>query len=196
MAAKAGGAWGLAILWLVLWTAPAPAAETLPLTGHHRLASGLVPVPGLAGLAEAQARAALQEVGLRGRVRLARRDCAGQAGAVVGQSPAAGQELAPGAWVDLIVCPPPSPARRVEVPDLRGMDESQAKALLKSAGLHLAVKKRPSCGQAGVAGSVLCQRPAPGQQLGRGRTVWVQVCRGRQETPPSAARPRGAAPPL
>jgi serine/threonine-protein kinase len=129
---------------------------------------------------EAQARALLQELGLRGRVRLERGGCAdpAQAGQVVDQSPPPGQSLPTGSWVDITVCPAPSPTRRVEVPDLGGLEEAQARALLKNAGLGLVVARRVGCAEPQAAGRVIWQAPAAGQQAKRGQRVAVRVCRG------------------
>jgi eukaryotic-like serine/threonine-protein kinase len=172
------GVLGLALL---LVAAGAFAADAWPQGANRRLGPGQVPVPDVRGLPEAAARAELSQTGLRGRVRQEAGACQdpASAGLVVRQRPEPGQDLTPNSWVDITVCPSLAPGRRVEVPNLYGQDEAQARAALKAAGLGMHVKRRVKCERDGLMGKVICQLPPAGEQARLGQRVAVSICRGR-----------------
>ncbi len=174
---------GLGILGLVilLGAAGAWAADSWPPASGRRLGQGLVQVPVVLGLPEASARAELSRAGLRGRVHQEPGACQdpAAAGLVHRQHPEPGQGLPPNSWVDISVCPALAPGRRVEVPNLHGLEEAQARAALKAAGLRMQITRREKCERADHLGRVVCQSPPAGEQAGRGQRVKVRVCRGR-----------------
>jgi beta-lactam-binding protein with PASTA domain len=81
--------------------------------------------------------------------------------------------------VDITVCPALAPGRLVEVPDLQGLEEAQAKAALKAAGLGMHISRRLKCERQDLMGRVIQQTPPPGQQARLGQRVAVKICRGR-----------------
>lgn len=176
-------AWGMGLaLWLVLVLATgALAGDAWPRANSRRLGQGQVPVPEVKGLAEASARAELSRAGLRGRVHQESAPCPdpAAAGLVLRQRPEPGVELPANSWVEISVCPQAPSGRRVEVPNLQGLDEAQAQAALKAAGLRMRVSKRVKCENPQLMGRVTCQSPPAGEQAQPGLRVAVRVCRGR-----------------
>ncbi|MFH1035428.1 MAG: PASTA domain-containing protein [Pseudomonadota bacterium] len=174
--------WGLLVLGLALLLPAAWswAADAWPAANSRRLGQVQVPVPKVLGLPEATARAELSRAGLRGRVHQEAGACQdpGSVGLVMRQRPEPGLGLPPNSWVDITICPELAPGRRVEVPHLIGLEEAQAKATLKAAGLGMRVTRRAKCQRQDLMGRVVQQSPAAGQQARRGQGVAVKICRG------------------
>jgi beta-lactam-binding protein with PASTA domain len=171
----------LLVLLVVFTAAGAWAADAWPLSSTRRLGQGQVPVPEVRGLPEVQARAELSKAGLRGRVHQESGACQdpATAGLVLRQRPEPDQDLPPNSWVDITICPPLAPGRRVEVPNLYGQDEVQARAALKAAGLSMQVTRRVKCERQDHMGRVVCQSPPAGEQARLGQRVAVRICRAR-----------------
>ncbi|MBI5522714.1 MAG: PASTA domain-containing protein [Desulfarculus sp.] len=181
MGALRGWGTGLALLLVFSWATGAVAGDAWPRANSRRLGLGQVPVPEVRGLSEAAARAELSRTGLRGRVHQEPAPCAdpAAAGLVVRQRPEPGAGLPANSWVEVAVCPQVPAGRRVEVPNLQGLDEAQAQAALKAAGLRMSVAKRLRCERPELMGKVTCQTPPAGEQARPGQRVGVRVCRGR-----------------
>lgn len=101
-------------------------------------------------------------------------------GFVISQLPSAGVELPPGANVALAVSLGPAPAQ-IRVPDLVGLDEQDAAALLSSTELRGAAYRSfdPSI----TAGEVIAQAPSPGTTAGLDGVVQYLVSEGPGEQP-------------
>jgi len=172
---------GLAALFLWAMAAGALAADSWPAASSRRLGQGQVPVPEVRGLTEALARAELSKAGLQGRVRQEAGHCQdpASAGLVLRQRPEPDQGLPPNSWVDITVCRRQATGRRLEVPNLHGLEEAQARAALAAAGLGLHITKREKCQRPDLLGRVVCQTPPAGEQARAGQRVKVRICRGR-----------------
>jgi beta-lactam-binding protein with PASTA domain len=131
----------------------------------------LVRVPELVGERSADARARLRELGLRATQRPA--ESSEPAGTVVGQTPAAGAEVREGSAVTLRVSTGPP---RTEVPDVVGMDESDAVSELERAGFVPQVVDEPTV-EPGEDGIVVGQSPTGGTARRQGATVTIRVGR-------------------
>jgi len=119
----------------------------------------VVHVPDVTGLAEADARGRVMEAGLEFTVRggLAHRDV--PEGAVLAQSPLAGQFARPGAPVEVTL------SRGPEVhtlPDVAGLSERQAVIVLERLGYEVDVERRED---AMAAGRAVETRPEAGSAL-------------------------------
>jgi serine/threonine-protein kinase len=169
------------LLLALAWAGGSWASDAWPRTSNRRIGPGQVPVPDVRGLSEAAARDELQKAGLRGRVHQKPGPCPGPAtaGLVVSQQPEPDQEVPAKSWVEISVCPPQATGRRVEVPLLLGLEEAQAQAALKAAGLRMQVTKRLKCSQPEKMNRVVGQDPPAGQQARPGQRVGLRICRGR-----------------
>ncbi len=127
-----------------------------------------VVVPNLIGLAsEADAERALDEVGLvLGTV--TPRDSDQPEGFVLDQDPVQGNTAEAGSRVDIIVS-----SGFVEVPDVVGQTESQARSDLSQAGLEAEVVYQTS--STASPGTVIAQSPDGGQRAKKGDTVTINV---------------------
>ncbi len=81
----------------------------------------------------------------------------------------------------------------VKVPDVRGIDQVEAGKRLEAAGLRAAVLAQPHSDQ--PAGIVIGQKPAPGEEVKRGREVGLTVSRGPEfvTVPDVTGQPRQTA---
>ena len=155
----------------VAWQSPV--AETaLPQGAVVRLGvSGgapLVSMPNVTDLDLGTARLVIEAAGLRmGRIDTTRNDL--DLGAVIGTAPAAGTTLKTGDIVQVTVSSgPPS----VRVPELIGLSVSAARERLAAAGLRVGVLEQRFEGQ---AGTVLAQRPAPGEMVTKESSVSLTI---------------------
>ena len=108
-----------------------------------------------------------------------------RSGQVVAQSPVPGQQLRPGATVDLVLSGGP-PA--LGVPSVEGLGASSARTLLEEAGFDVAVQQVPA---QVPAGAVSRTDPPPGTALTLPATVTLFVSLG----PPSVDPGLGTLPP-
>jgi eukaryotic-like serine/threonine-protein kinase len=131
-----------------------------------------VTVPDLSGKSRAEAQEALADAGLEARFEEAFSDEVPQAGRVIRQSTAAGQEVDKGATVTVTVSRGPL---TVEVPNVRGKSLADGRAEVEAAGLRVRVEEqpRPRIGpfRQGQYGRVEEQVPGPGTKAQRGETV-------------------------
>lgn len=131
----------------------------------------LVRVPDLVGERSTDARSRLRELGLRATQRPA--ESSEPAGTVVGQTPGAGTEVREGSVVTIRVSTGPP---RTEVPDVVGMDESDAVSELERAGFVPQVVDEPTV-EPGEDGVVVGQSPTGGTARRQGTTVTIRVGR-------------------
>lgn len=135
-------------------SAPAPVAVT---------------VPELAGVAQDQAVARLEAEGLRARVEVQPVGTA-EPGSVVAQEPAAGAEVRTGDLVSVVVA---EPAPDVSIPDVLGLPEAEAVAVLADAGLTS--RTEPWVSGTDPPGSVVSQAGNPGNLVAAGSEVVLTV---------------------
>jgi beta-lactam-binding protein with PASTA domain len=95
---------------------------------------------------------------------------------VVTQKPAAGSEQEKGSTVTLFVS---QGRKQVAIPNVLGLQQSEAVAQLTKAGLDSAVVLVPN---AAPSGRVISQSPASGTKVSPGTTVRLNVSRGRNQT--------------
>ncbi len=147
-----------------------------------------VKIPDLAGLTEDQARARLENKRYRGLLalgRVATRESEKPTGKVFQQSPAGGTAVREHTRVDIIIAKVVPAARPVEVPDLAGLTEDQARARLDGVGLLLGRITSRDSDQA--SGTVMAQSPAAGTRVGR--DTRVDVVFAKKATPITAYMP-------
>jgi serine/threonine-protein kinase len=141
---------------------------TLAVSGGQRSAV----VPDVAGLGQQQARLAIENAGFQfGPITQQTSDQ--PRGAVVGSSPAAGEQIPLPAVVRIAVGQGPA---SLQVPDLTGRTVADARSTLEQLGLHLgAVSRDTSSFQ--PENTVLSQTPAAGQMIGAGGRVNLRISR-------------------
>ncbi|MDQ1295468.1 MAG: eukaryotic-like serine/threonine-protein kinase, partial [Actinomycetota bacterium] len=127
-----------------------------------------VTVPNVVGSTEDQAVQALTGKGLSGKVGERRQDPALPPGQVISQTPGAGQSMARGGSVTLVVSAGPA---QVGVPDVMHKKAKEAKEILEQAGFKVEVDRMMGA----PMGLVRSQTPAAGQQAAPGATVTLQV---------------------
>lgn len=135
-------------------------------------AAASVSVPEVLGLTLEAAEAVISESGLAlGAVD--RRVDSAEAWRVIGQQPAPGSMVVPGAPVALAISAGPERPRRV-VPALSGLDLDGARRALEAAGLGL-MDVVPVEAGGGRAGTVADQQPAAGANVAEGSFVTVYL---------------------
>ena len=127
-------------------------------------------MPNLVGLPLEDAEERLEDAGLPAEVR--RIFSEEPPGIVVAQSPAAGERVEADSPVRINVS---KGTGRVDVPDLVGLTEDEAKERLVDAGLKANVFEVPADAE---AGTVVAQNPPPGDVVGEGDTVRINVSTG------------------
>ncbi|NLV41620.1 MAG: PASTA domain-containing protein [Candidatus Hydrogenedentes bacterium] len=144
----------------------------------------LVTVPDLAGMTRAESEALLGRLQFSvGEVTEAYSPSA-PAGSVIGQSPAAGERVARGASVSMVLSKGPEPpsTEAVTVPDLRGMTEAEGMSSIQALGLVVGTVGHQY--DSGVpAGHVLEQLPAAGSRVAPGAKVSFVLSRGPRLVP-------------
>jgi serine/threonine-protein kinase len=126
-------------------------------------------VPAVAGMPQDEAEQALEDAGFKSRVDRVYDDEV-RNGRVVGTSPPAGSTLERGSEVTLQVSRGPE---QVEVPDVTGDSQDNARSALEGAGLRVGKITREESGEA--PGTVIEQSPAAGEQLDKGAAVDLTV---------------------
>jgi serine/threonine-protein kinase len=117
-----------------------------------------IPVPGVAGLQQSEAEAALTEKNLKFTVKPTF-DPSVVNGTAVGTEPKEGTALAPGTVVTLLVS---QGAKPVDLRDLRGLSRAEAVQILTGLGLVPDISER-NTDEEDERGRVLEQDPGPGQ---------------------------------
>ncbi|WP_329227842.1 Stk1 family PASTA domain-containing Ser/Thr kinase [Streptomyces sp. NBC_01460] len=127
-----------------------------------------VDVPDVTGLSVEDARAALDEAGLRTEVLAERVDSPEAAGEIARQSPGSGAEAAEGDTVELTVSKGP---RMLQVPDVTGKDVDEARSALEDAGFEVKVD-RPFLSFSDTVGS---QSVEGGRTAAEGSTITIRT---------------------
>ena len=127
--------------------------------------------PASRGAGAGGGREAAQDAGFKPQVERVFSDDV-RSGRVVETSPPAGATLERGSEVTLRVSRGPE---QVEVPDVTGDSEENARSALESAGLRVGKITREESGEA--AGTVIEQSPAAGQEVDKGGAVDLTVAR-------------------
>jgi eukaryotic-like serine/threonine-protein kinase len=147
---------------------------------------GTKTVPPVVGDQVAAARAAVTKAGLVPTVQDV--TSAKPPGQVVSQSPAAGNQLAPGSTVTLRVS-----AGGVRVPNVVGQTQAEATSELENAGL--VVQATTVTAPSGfTAGAVVSTNPAATKVVAKGSTVVISVAAAPTSAPPTTAPPTTAPP--
>lgn len=128
-----------------------------------------VAAPDVDGMTLGEARAALAGAGLRARV--GSLESEKPPGTVLAQSPHAGEDVARGTTVSLVVSGGAAP---VAVPDVERLAAADASRALRAAGLRPQIRPVRSTE---APGTVLAQVPAAGVDVRRGGTIRLQVAR-------------------
>jgi beta-lactam-binding protein with PASTA domain len=138
------------------------------------------PLPRVLEMPEAKAREKLDQLGFRPRLDGERPSDSFPAGTVIWQDPPPETVLQPNTIVQLIVSAGPV---LVAVPDVIGLNVTQASKILAAAGVRVGAVDSSSAGGS-EPGVVLATRPAAGVGRARGSTVALVVSRGGAPTPP------------
>ncbi len=145
----------------------APEGSTVTITVSA--GPGDAAVPTVVGMPQDEAEQALEDAGFKTRVERAFSDEV-RDGRVVGTSPPAGTTLERGSEVTLLVSRGPE---QVEVPDVTGDSEDNARSALEGAGLRVGKITREESGE--EPGTVIEQSPAAGEELDKGDAVDLTV---------------------
>ena len=132
-------------------------------------APATIPVPDVVGLAEADARAALEAEGFVVTTSEQVSDEI-EAGLVIETNPSAGTEVAPETTVDMAISTGPED---VEVPEFIGMTQAEATELAEEFGLTIAFVNDPN--RPDPNGIVVDQMPEPGEMVEPGTEVTAQL---------------------
>ena len=101
-----------------------------------------------------------------------------KAGDVIRTDPPAGQKLEPGSNVNLIVSAGPAP---IPVPDVIGLDQSDATQKLVAAGFRVSKTTEPS--RSVALNRVIRTQPGPGQAEPKDSTITIVVSSGTKQSP-------------
>ncbi len=158
-----------------------PAAGSVVQRGAHvsvvvSTGPASVGVPDVRGLTSAEAEHKLEQAHFKPNVQ-SRSSASVASGKVISTEPSQGVPLLMGSPVTVFVSSGPM---QVEVPEVTGQSEDEARGSLRAAGLHVgAVTKREEAGQA--AGTVLSQSPSAGSSVRSGEAVNLVVAKASQE---------------
>ena len=130
-----------------------------------------VEVPNVTGLSRESAESRLREEGFSAEV--SEEESERPRGEVVSQTPAEGSTVDSGSTVEIVVS---AGIPQVEVPDVLELSQERAAAEINGAGLNAEVRDKRTENE-DEDGIVLVQRPPPGSQRERGRTVVILVGR-------------------
>lgn len=131
-------------------------------------------LPRVLELPESKAREKLTELGFRARLDGERPNDSFPSGTVIWQDPPPGTIMMPNSVVQLVLSAGPV---LVAVPDVIGLNVSQAAKILAAAGVRVGTVDSSSAGGQD-AGVVLATRPAAGVGRARGSAVVLVVSRG------------------
>jgi len=148
-------------------------------TVHFSTGSAMVKVPDLSGKTQEDARKALKEAGLEGG-NASQEDSATVAkDRVIYTNPPAGNSVARGTTVDLVLS-----TGNTSVPDVSGQDEATAKKSIEDAGLQF--KKGDDVASAEVErGKAVSSNPAAGSSVSSGDTITVSFSSGAATPTPN-----------
>ena len=143
----------------------APPTATVPNVVHEAIERALV---------------ILKNAGLTPGSQTSRETTEARAGTVLSQNPAAGEKVARGKGVDLVVVASPL----ITVPDVVSKRVEEARSILKEAGLIPGQVTRREA-RAAPLGTVVEQKPQPGEKVAKNSRVELAVA-----VPPSVVMPR------
>jgi serine/threonine-protein kinase len=143
--------------------------------------SATVPA-GLSGLTEAAARDLLRQAGLVGGSSTLANSATVPAGSVISTKPASGAVVGVGSTVDLVVS-----TGKVAVPQLVGLSQADAEALLKANGLAIAVTEQENSQV--TPGKVTSQGDAFNSLVEQGKTISVIVAKAPAPSPSPTPTP-------
>ena len=148
-------------------------------TVHFSTGSAMVKVPDLTGKTQEDARKALKDAGLEGG-NTSQEDSATVAkDRVIYTNPPAGNSVARGTTVDLVLS-----TGNTSVPDVSGQDEATAKKTIEDAGLQF--KKGDDVASAEVErGKAVSSDPAAGSSASSGDTITVHFSSGAATPTPN-----------
>lgn len=161
-------------------------ATTTGTTTAATTAVATVAVPDVVGAPASDAQAALRDAGLRANLHTV--PSARPGGTVVAQNPGAGAEVDEGSAVRLNVSaggtpPAPPEPEPATVPDVVGLEQTEAVRALQQAGLEASVQLVPS---EEPQSRVVAQAREPGASVERGDAVQINVSTGPDPAPNSA----------
>ncbi len=136
------------------------------------------PVPNVVGQQEEGARAALLAEGFTVRTEFEENPDF-EDGEVSEQDPSAGTELEEGGEVTLTVS---SGEQRVQLPDVTGLSEADARSVLGDAGFR-DIRPEPVFDPEVEPGEVVAQNPAAGEEAPLSATITLQISQGAEERP-------------
>lgn len=128
-------------------------------------------IPNVVGMSRSKAEQTLSEAGFKVTVKQAFNSTVPE-GSVVSQNPNAGIRAEQGSKVTIVVS---RGTQRIEVPDVIGLSEEDAKAKIEDAGLKSTVVYELHSGN----GTVIAQSPSPGTMVDRNATVTITVDGGQ-----------------
>ena len=139
-------------------------------------------VPGVVGMAEADAKAALETAGFQAKVEEEASDSV-EKGMVVRQTPGADETASKGTEVTIYISTGKAEedSNTVAMPDLRGKTESEAKAALESAGLVCGTVSETNSDTV-EEGKVVSQSYNPGIAVNKGTTINIVLSAGAKKT--------------
>jgi beta-lactam-binding protein with PASTA domain/predicted Ser/Thr protein kinase len=142
-------------------------------TVHLRVSSGpgQAAVPSVVGLPRNEAEQQLQDAGFKSKVEQQFSDTV-KKGVVISTTPAVGTLIERGTTVTLTVS---KGKQQVEVPDVTGETEDNARSALESAGLRVGKVTREESAE--DPGTVIAQSPAAGKQAAKGAAVDLTVAK-------------------
>jgi serine/threonine-protein kinase len=135
----------------------------------------IVTVPGVVGKDQADARAALEDAGLR--VTVHKQESTEPKDRVTGEDPGPGSRVARGSRVTITVS---AGTRKVAVPDVKDRTQDEASGVLQGAGFTVRVIEID--GSTDQEGKVIRQSPSAGSERDKGSTVTIYVGRKRSDS--------------
>jgi beta-lactam-binding protein with PASTA domain len=174
---------------------PAPGASVDRLTRIElEVATQTVSMPTLVGTTLNAALQALDRNRLRLGKTLSQPVADAKPGTIVQQTPEAGEMVAAGTAVDVVVATTPRPApRRITVPNFVGATSAAAEAEARRLGITLSKVDADGKDARALSGVVIAQVPAPKAQLAAQGTVQIRIA--APATAPPGIAPPGAVPP-
>ena len=130
-------------------------------------------VPGVVGLDEDRARAALERAGFDGTITVEEEESLEAAGTVAGVTPAEGQPVAPDGTVTLGIS-----TGNVRLPDVLGRTEADARGVLTAAGFTDAQITTEQVDSPRPPGTVVATTPGGGSQAAADTRIVLQVSAG------------------
>jgi len=181
---------------------PAPGTSVNRLTRIElEVATQTVTMPTLVGTTLNAALQALDRNRLRLGKTLSQPVADAKPGTIVQQTPEAGEMVAAGTAVDVVVATTPRPVPRraiITVPNFVGATSAAAEAEAKRLGITLSKVDADGKDGRALSGVVIAQVPAPNAQLAAQGTVQIRIATPGAAPPgatPPGAAPPGAAPP-